>query len=198
MGDAVPIYRFMPAMKRPLTFAAACLAASWPAAAAPREIGGWTIAAAKDGKGCFLTRTYDRRGNTTLLFGLDRGGANRLTVLNANWSIESEERLKLDFRLSNGGYAKHFAIGMAADGKQGFVTSFEGRFPGYFAASDFLHIARGDVAVERLPLDGSGAAVAELRACVAAQRPEPAAAKDRKHSDDIPRDPFARGLRSKR
>lgn len=165
-------------------------------AAAPdpvsKDVGGWTVAASKDGEGCFLTKAYERTGDTTLLLGLDRDGKNHLSVLNANWSIKPKERLKLNFRLSTGGYARHFAIGMMADGKQGFVTSFETKFPSYFAASKVLHISRGDVPVERLALDGSGAAVAELRKCVEAQRKKPAAAAGKKAShDDIPKDPFA-------
>ena len=70
------------------------------------------------------------------------------------------------------------------------VTSFEAKFPAYFASSRTLHIARGKVPVERLDLDGSGAAVAELRRCVAAQRDDGRAAR-RPRGDDIPRDPFA-------
>ncbi len=159
---------------------------------AARDVGDWTVAASKDGRGCFLTRTYDRAGDTTLLLGLDVDGANHLSVLNANWSIKARDRLKLDFRLSNGGYAKHAAVGLRSDGKQGFVTSFEAKFPAYFARSNDLHIARGDVPVERLNLAGSGAAVAELRKCVAAQRVEAKVTKPRKtRADDIPEDPFA-------
>jgi hypothetical protein len=54
---------------------------------APHDVGDWTVAPSKDGKGCFLNREYDRSGGTTLLLGLDADGANRLSVLNANWSI---------------------------------------------------------------------------------------------------------------
>lgn len=158
----------------------------------PRTLGAWTVALSKDGKGCFLTRTYERAGDTTLLLGIDLDGTNHLSVLNANWSIKPKDRLKLDFRLSNGGYVKHFAIGMASDGKKGFVTSFEPKFPTYFATSAILHISRGDVPVERVNLDGSGAAVAAVRACVEAQRGKPAsAAGATPPPDDIPRDPFA-------
>ena len=149
-----------------------------------REIGDWTVTASRDGKGCFLTREYDRPGKTTLLFGLDGDGTNHLSVLNANWSIAPKDQLSLRFRLSNGGYAKHGAVGIAADGKQGFVTSFEAKFPVYFAASKVLDISRGNVPVEQLGLDGSGAAVAALRACVSLRR-APARA------GEIPKDPFA-------
>lgn len=166
-----------------------------------RDVNGWTVAASKDKTGCFLTREYERTGGTTLLLGLDIDGTNHLSVLNANWSIKPKDRLKLNFRLSNGGYSKHFAIGMASEGKQGFVTSFEPKFPSYFATSRFLHISRGDVPVEQLSLDGSGAAVTELRNCVALRRAKPAAGTGAKaRSNAIPKDPFApeSGRRSKK
>ncbi len=165
----------------------------------PRKVGDWTLAISEDGDGCFLTRIYDRPGDTTLLLGLDRDGSNHLTVLNTNWSIKSKERLALDFRLTSGGYPKHFAIGLAADGKQGFVTSFERGFPTYFAKSQRLDIARGDVPVERLSLDGSGVAIAALRDCVAARKVLPAkASRDQDDADGIPRDPFAKRVSRKR
>lgn len=158
-----------------------------------RVVAGWTVAASEDGQGCFLTKVYEHVGGTTLLLGLDLDGTNHVSVLNANWSIKPKEQLSLDFSLSKGGYVKHFAVGMKSDGKQGFVTSFEAKFPAYFASSTFLNISRGDVPVERLSLDGSGAAVAELRKCVDAQREKPAGkAASKAPSDDIPKDPFAR------
>jgi hypothetical protein len=159
---------------------------------APREIGDWTVTPSKDGKGCFLTRTYERPGDTTVLLGLDLDGTNRLSVLNANWSIKARDRLTLNFRLSNSSYPAHFAVGIVSDGKQGFVTSFGAKFPSYFAASKDLQISRGDVPVERLSLERIDAAVAGLRTCVADQSGEPAVATGGKaHSDDIPEDPFA-------
>ncbi|WP_322966183.1 hypothetical protein [Sphingomonas fuzhouensis] len=161
--------------------------------ALPRKIGDWTLAVSEDGDGCFLTRIYDRPGDTTLLLGLDRDGSNHLTVLNANWSIKPKERLALDFKLTNGGYPKHFAVGLATDDKQGFVTSFEKPFPTYLAKSQRLDIARGNVPVERLSLEGSGVAIAALRDCVAARKAQPAKAL---RADDggkgIPLDPFAK------
>lgn len=183
------------ATMRPVLFALACaatLSASDPVSArdyVSRNVGGWTVVASKDGKGCFLTRDYERNGETTLLLGLDIDGTNRLSVLNANWSIKPEDQLKLNFRLSNSSYPAHFAVGIISEGKQGFVTSFDAKFPSYFATSETLYISRGDVPVERLSLDGSGAAVAELRNCVDDQRARPAAGKA--HADDIPKDPFA-------
>lgn len=162
--------------------------------ALPRKIGDWTLAVSEDGDGCFLTRIYDRPGSTTLLLGLDRDGSNHLTVLNANWSIKPKERLALDFTLTGGSYPKHFAVGLASDDQQGFVTSFEKPFPTYLARSQALNIARGDVPVERLSLAGSGAAIAALRDCVTAQQTKPAkATRSDDAVDGIPRDPFAKG-----
>lgn len=156
-----------------------------------RDVGGWTVAASKDQRGCFLTRTYGGAGETTLLLGIDVDGSNRLSVLNANWSIKPKERLKLSFRLSNGGYPNRPVVGMASDGKKGFVTTFETKFPSYFGSSKALHIYRGGVPVEQLSLENSGVAVAELRHCVGIFRARPATgARERKRPDRIPKDPF--------
>jgi len=165
--------------------AAASAAAPYPA----REVGAWTVAASADGTGCFLTRDYDRAGETTLLFGIDGDGANRLSVLNANWSIRPKERVELSFRLAANRYSGQFAVGLASAGKQGFVTSFGAKFSDQLAAAQTLEIYRGKVPVERLDLAGSGAAMTELRTCVDLQRK--AAARDKDRGDSIPRDPFA-------
>jgi len=163
-----------------------------------RDVGGWTIAASQDKQGCFLTRTYRGSGGTTLLLGLDTDGSNRLSLLNANWSIREKDRQRLDFRLSNVSFPRHLAIGMASDGKKGFVTSFGEKFPAYFAASYFLHVARGDTPVERLALDGSSAAVTALRQCVSLQRGKSARkAHENDRDDGIPADPFASDVKQK-
>ncbi|WP_260598558.1 hypothetical protein [Sphingomonas endolithica] len=159
---------------------------------AARDVGGWTVTASRDKLGCFLTREFERAGGTTLLLGLDVDGTNHLSVLNANWSIKPREQMKLNFRLSTGGYANHIAVGMASEGKRGFVTTFEAKFPAYFASSKVLRISRGDVPVEQLRLEGSGAAVAELRRCVWIHKVKIAGGGARKdRPDDIPTDPFA-------
>jgi hypothetical protein len=161
-----------------------------------RDVGDWTVARSEDGKGCFLSREYDRTGRTTLLLGLDADGANHLSVLNSNWSIKAKDKLKLTFRLSGGAYRGHFAVGIVSGDKQGFVTSFEARFPAYFASSKDIYIARGDLPVERLSLDGSGAAVAELRRCVDNVRSDPGSRHDKnERGDRIPKDPFAPALK---
>jgi hypothetical protein len=156
---------------------------------ATRDVGEWKVAAARDGDGCFMTRVYPRDSDTTLLFGLSAGGSNRLTLLNANWSIKPQDQLTLDYRLSNRRFPKQVAIGLASAGKQGFVSTFDAKFPAQFAAATSLAIFRGETPVERLTLEGSGAAIAELRRCVAAAKP---ALTARPAVDDaIPRDPFA-------
>lgn len=156
---------------------------------ATRDLGQWKIAAARDGDGCFMTRTYPREGDTTLLFGLSADGSNRLTLLNANWSIRPRDRLTLDYRLSNRRLPKQAAIGLASGNKQGFVSAFDARFPAQFAAATSLAIFRGETPVERLTLEGTGAAIAELKRCVAASKARPTARPT--PDDTIPRDPFA-------
>jgi hypothetical protein len=163
-----------------------------------RAVGGWTVAASKDAQGCFLTRTFAGPGNTTLLLGIDVDKANHLSVLNDNWSIKPKEKWKLTFRMSKGGYPNHAVVGMASGGQNGFVTSFDDKFPGHFAASTALHIYRGDVPVEQLSLSGSGAAVAELRRCVALHATKSTGAGTKGPSGRIPRDPFAPNVGRKR
>jgi hypothetical protein len=166
---------------------------------ATRDVGPWVVASSSDGQGCFLTRTYPSPRATTVQFGLDIDGSNRLTLLNANWSIEDRERLRLTFRFSDAAFPRHLAVGIASEGKKGFVTSFGATFPRTFATSNILHVKRGDVPVEELALDGSGAAVAELNRCVDRHR---ATATPRPVSRDkgrIPVDPFAaKGKRDSR
>ncbi|AQR73307.1 hypothetical protein BXU08_06300 [Sphingomonas sp. LM7] len=184
----------------PLALSAGLLASAHASAQTypARDVGGWTVASSKDGLGCFVTRTYRGAGETTLLLGIDIDGGNHLSVLNANWSIKPKDRWKLTFKLSNGGYSNHPVVGMASDGKKGFVTNFDAKFPTHFAGSKALHIYRGDVPVEQLTLEGSGAAVAELRHCVGIQATKPATeTRDKARSDRIPRDPFAPDARRK-
>jgi hypothetical protein len=177
-----------------LALAATMLLGTAPAAAnyATRDVGPWVVSSSSDKQGCFLTRTYPGPRATTLQFGLDVDGSHRLTILNANWSVVEKEQLTLNFRFSNASFPRHLAIGIAAEGKKGFVTSFGAAFPSTFAASDFLHIRRGDVPVEELGLDGSGAAVAEMRKCVDRYRGTRAVSLSGKEATArIPIDPFA-------
>ncbi|VXD01648.1 hypothetical protein [Sphingomonas sp. 8AM] len=177
---------------------AIAVAVAGPATAADyatREVGAWIVAVSSDGRGCFVTRTYPEPRGTTLQFGLDIDGSNRLTLLNPNWSIRAREQLKLDFRLSNSAFPRHVAIGIAPQGKRGFVTDFGVTFPRSFATSDYLKVRRGEVPVEELRLDGSGAAVAALRSCVDRQRTPAVGKPARDRGDRIPLDPFAGAAR---
>ncbi|MGP7796996.1 hypothetical protein [Sphingomonas sp. CLY1604] len=158
-----------------------------------RSQGAWTLAPSSDAPGCFMTRDYGGDGGTTLLFGLDADGRNHLSVLNDNWSIKPRERLTLDFRLSNRRYVRQSAIGMASDGKRGFVTQFAPRFTTDLATSKFLNIDRGDVPVARLMLDGSAPAIAELKRCIAAVSARPVTgAAPGSGAAPVPKDPFSR------
>jgi len=192
------VHHSAPRYLRPLlhlsALAVATLAAAGAVAAdySAREVGEWLVSPSSDERGCFITRTYPGPRATTLQFGLDVDGSNRLTILNPNWSIRERERLKLDFRLSKASFPRHLAIGIAAQGKKGFVTTFGTSFPADFAASRFLHVRRGKVPVEEIDLDGSGAAVAALRDCVKHYRGASVPAKSAKEdAGRIPLDPFA-------
>lgn len=159
---------------------------------ATRNLGLWTVSASGDRKGCLLTRTYQGPGETTLLLGLDADNSNRLTIINANWSIREKDQLRLNFVLSHAAFPRHLAIGIEASGKRGFAAQFGAAFPTTFATSSFLHIQRDKVPVDELDLNGSSAAVAELRKCVDLYRRTPARVDSRTRQDSrIPIDPFA-------
>ena len=157
-----------------------------------RAVGPWVVSASSDQLGCFLTRTYAGNRDTTLQFGIDRDGSNRLTLLNTDWSITRKQRLALNFRLSNAAFPRHAAVGIAADGKKGFVTSFGADFPTHFAASRYLRVDLDGTPVADLDLNGSGAAVAELRRCVGRSR-DPLGRRDGegRTTTRVPVDPFA-------
>ncbi|MEH3038197.1 MAG: hypothetical protein PGN23_17150 [Sphingomonas adhaesiva] len=179
---------------RTLVVAAALTAAATATAQDPvRDVGGgWTLSPSSDGKGCFVTRAFPPPRETVLQFGLDTDGSNRLTLLNANWSIRARERMKLDFRLSNAAFPRHDAIGIVAEGRRGFVTTFGTTFPRNLATSAFLHVRRGTVRVEELSLAGSGTAIAALRTCVERRRAAPpAVSRPGRAAGGIPLDPFA-------
>ena len=194
--DALPVRARAPlrSMLHLSALAATVLLGTASAAAdyAVRDVGPWMVSASSDKQGCFLSRTYREPRSTTLLFGLDVDGSNRLTILNANWSIREKERLRLNFQLSNASFPRHLALGIAAAGRKGFAASFGATFPRHFATSEFLRIQRGDVPVEDLGLDGSGAAVAEMRKCVDQHRVSPAPGRRMEEdTGSIPIDPFA-------
>ena len=156
-----------------------------------REVAGWTVAETSDGTACLMGMDYEGEGSTRLILSLDPQGSNRLIVSNLNWSTKEDEELELDYALSSGTYEKHPTIGMRSDGRGGLVTGFEKPFPEYFAQSRYLHIRRDGTLVDRLSLDGSGAAMVELRRCVAGIRARAAAeAREKARWADIPADPF--------
>lgn len=179
----------------PAILLATALLATTPAFAQTypaKEVAGWTVAASKDERGCFLTRTFPRPGETTLLLGLDIDQANRLSVLNTNWSIQPKDQVKLNFRLNKAAYPDHLAIGIESAGKKGFVTDFKPDFLTAFAASTTLAITRGKVPVEQLGLTGSAAAIKELRRCVWIHKVKAGGGSPGKEgADGIPVDPFA-------
>jgi hypothetical protein len=156
-----------------------------------REIAGWTVSETSDGTACLMGMDYEGEGATRLILSLDPKGENRLIVSNLNWSTKEDEELELEYALSNGTYEKHPTIGMRSEGRGGLVTGFEKPFPDYFAQSRYLHIRRDGTLVDRLSLDGSGAAVTELRRCVAVVRSRAAVeAREKARWADIPTDPF--------
>lgn len=157
----------------------------------PREVGGWRIAPMEDEEGsCFISLEYEGDGSTELFLTLDPTGKTFLLIRNDNWSIKAKEELRLNFSLSMGDYSDHTVIGTE---NRGFITTFEPKFIDYFAKSTYLEIDRDGQLIDSLKLKGSGAAVLELKRCVATiKRASEAMTKERKRLEHIPSDPFAR------
>lgn len=157
-----------------------------------REVGGWEVGETSSGDSCYIGMEYEGEGETLVLLSLDVEGTPYLLVSNYNWSIKDKDEFSLDYRLSNGTYTEHPAFGTKNGTRGGFVTTFETRFPEYFAQSTYLHITRDGNVVDNLSLTGTAVAVAELRRCVAiAKARTDAEAREKARLSHIPKDPFA-------
>jgi len=145
-----------------------------------QKVAGWDIFAA-DNNQCFMVGEFEGAGGSVILLGISQDGENYLGVLNSKWSITKGEELQLDYFLTRGVYSDHASIGIESDGKRGFATKFETKFPQYFAQSESLVIIRNGVVVDRLSLKGSALAMVEVLRCLRES-----------NNKGIPVDPFAR------
>lgn len=156
----------------------------------PRDVAGWTISSVGDEFGsCLMTMSYEGVPSTRLTLGIDHEGSPTLMLSNDEWTVKPDEKYRLDYFLSGGGYKDHPTLGLE---NGSFVTKFEKPFVEYFSKSTFLDIYRGDVLVDKLDLKGSSAAIAEVTRCVAhIQREADAINRERKKFEHIPSNPFA-------
>lgn len=156
-----------------------------------REIAGWEVSESSDDS-CYIGMEFEGEGSTLVVLSLEIDKTPYLLVSNYNWSINNKDKFKLNYELSNGVYEDHPAVGSKTGIRGGFITSFEERFPEYFAQSTYLHITRDGSIVDRLSLGGTAAAVGELRKCVAIVKARvDAEAREKARFAGIPKDPFS-------
>jgi periplasmic protein TonB len=162
------------------------LARDWP------DAGGYEIH--EGDEFCFLTADYKGPGESTLSLAIRRDGTPVLMVLNYNWSAEKGEKYRdISFRLDGEEYGDGVATGAAISGKNGFMQPMNPDFLPHFVKSTYLHVYKADKLIDRLDLEGSAAAVAVVRRCVAyVDGLRRAEERERKRYEDLPTDPFSK------
>lgn len=139
-----------------------------------------------------MTDTYQGHGSTQLTLLLRPDGTSVLGVSNYNWSTVERQSYELSYIVNGREFSGGQSIGYRDGLRKGFVTGMPAAFLDHFAAGSGLRIYNGETLVDDLSLDGTAAAVATLRRCVAVVRAELAAAeRERQRLQHIPRDPFA-------
>lgn len=160
-------------------------AKSWPAA------GGWTIAEGDDS--CGMHDSFEGKGDTELTVVLDLDGSVGAMITNTGWSAVEGEKYEMSWVLDGHQYdGTNIGFGGRYAYRKGFIGKFAASFLEDFARGSSLRILRGDILVDHLSLDGSAAAVAIAKRCVAHLRSiKTAAEKERQRLAHIVDDPFA-------
>lgn len=160
-------------------------AKSWP------EAGGWTIAEGDDS--CGMHDSFEGKGDTELTVVLNLDGSVGVLITNTGWSAVEGEKYEMSWVLDRQQYdGTNIGFGGRYAYRKGFVAKFAASFLEDFARGSSLRILRGEILVDHLSLDGSAAAVAMARRCVAhLQSIKTAAEKERQRLAHIVDDPFA-------
>lgn len=180
-------------MRRTAFAIAAALA--WTSAATARDwprAGGFDIVEAEEA--CFLTTEYQGPGETRLTVALYRDQTALILVDNYNWSSKKDEvYTDISFRLNGESYGGGKAVGTEDGIRHGFGVRANADFLRDFTASTYLHVYKGQQIIDRLNLNGSAAAAAQVRRCVAhVEKLRSAEERERKRWEDLPKDPFAK------
>lgn len=156
-----------------------------------RSVSGWEVGPMADNDGsCYATQIYEGAGSTELFLVLNPQDGVYILIGNDNWSIKKGEAMDLDYGFSIGTYKNVQAIGTS---DRRFLSNFSIEFLDTFSRSTELNISRNETLIDSLNLKGSGAAVVELRRCVASiKREVEKLNKERKRLDHIQLDPFSR------
>ena len=152
--------------------------------------GDWEIF--RDSKSCGMTRTYEVPGETEMMVIKYAAGEIRILITNKGWSAKQDQLYDISYQLNGGTYGGAKAVGTADRDRRGFVSTFVTDFGGDLAKGSIMRVFLSGKEIERLPLTGTGAAMAQVDQCLADVRATLAAAK--RESDKrakLPKDPFA-------
>jgi hypothetical protein len=197
-GDQMPVRNSKPARARQVTYltaAAAAIALLAPAslvyAKSWQSPGGWEIY--DDDDNCSIFREFEGKGATHLLLILFADGGSGASLTNTAWSTAKDEKYDLTWDVNGSVYTgTAFGLGDKYASRKGFGGKFGNEFIDDVALGDSLHVYRGDVVVDQLALDGSGAAIAIARRCLQTVKATIAAAeREKRRFSHIADDPFA-------
>lgn len=160
-------------------------AREWPKTA------GWDIVQSESS--CAIFEEYEGKGETNLLIVLNVDGSAGAMMTNYGWSAADDENYELSWIVNGSVYTgPAFGIGKRYETRKGFGGKFRAEFIDDIAKGSSLLVQRGDIVVDQLSLDGSGAAIAMAKRCLAVVKAEIAAAeRERQRFAHIADDPFA-------
>jgi hypothetical protein len=171
----------------------AVAAALAPQAANGAEIigtsGDWEVF--RDSKSCGMTRTFEVPGETEMMVIKYAGGDIRILITNTGWSAKQDQLYDVSYQLNGHAYGGSKAVGTSDGDRRGFVSTFVTDFGNDFAKGSNLRIFLSGKEIERLPLIGTGAAMALVDECLVEVRATLSAAKREKEKRaKLPKDPF--------
>jgi periplasmic protein TonB len=160
------------------------------------EVQGWTIFESDDGTYCAMTMDYEGKGSTTLTFAKQLDDGIFIMASNYGWSATKDIFYDISLAFDASSYdVKSLGVGKDYE-KRGFGISLNpesGRkITAELTKASGIRIYLGDTLVDNLSLQGSGAAISRVNACLANFRRLAAAkAQEKARWDHIPDDPFA-------
>lgn len=151
--------------------------------------GDWEIF--RDSRSCGMTRSYPGSGQTEMMVIKYVDETVRIMITNTGWSAKQDRLYDISYELNGATYGGAKAIGTAEGERRGFVSTFVSDFAGDLAKGSTLRIFLSDKEIERLPLTGTGVALALVDQCLTDVRAALSAAKrETTKRSKLPKDPF--------
>lgn len=120
-------------------------------------------------------------------------GDSTASLTNTAWNASKGEKYELSWDVNGNRYiGSAMGLGEQYFARKGFAGKFDAEFVNDVAAGSSLHVYRGDVVVDRLSLEGSGAAVSVASRCGQTVRANIAAVeREKQRFAHIADEPFA-------